>query len=189
MNECIAFDGNRRIAVGPLPDVAYQTKRFLAKHRESSILIFDASSSRPIELDFRGSIEDVIARVTRPSELKPEDRKGPGRPKLGVVAREVTLLPRHWEWLSGQPGGASVALRRLVDKARKDNAENDGKREAQEAAYRFMSAMAGDEPGFEEALRALYANRGADFDQHTKSWPKDVKEHARQLARKAMSGS
>ena len=112
---------------------------------------------------------------------------GPGRPRLGVVAREVTLLPRHWDWLNDQPGGASAALRRLVDQARKANAGRDRIRRAQEATYRFMSAMAGDEPGFEEATRALFAGRPAVFDALTDAWPPDVRDHSRKLAAPAFA--
>ena len=106
----------------------------------------------------------------------------PGRPKLGVVAREVTLLPRHWEWLNSQPGGASVALRKLVEEARRANSGKDRLRRAQEAAYRFMSTMAGNEPGFEEAARALFAGRQEPFEALVRGWPKDVREHAKKLA-------
>ncbi len=111
--------------------------------------------------------------------------RGPGRPRLGVVAREVTLLPRHWEWLGGQPGGASVALRKLVEQARKANGGRDRQRRAQEAAYRFMSALAGDLAGFEEAIRALFAGDRARFDQLVAPWPVDVGEYARRLGARA----
>ncbi len=79
---------------------------------------------------------------------QPAEPRGRGRPKLGVVAREVTLLPRHWDWLNAQPGGASVALRKLVEQARRANGDADRARAAREAAYHFMSAMAGDLPAF-----------------------------------------
>jgi uncharacterized protein len=112
--------------------------------------------------------------------------RGPGRPKLGVVAREVTLLPRHWQWLSGQPGGASVALRKLVDAARHANSAKDRVRQSQEAAYRFMSAMAGDAPGFEEAARSLFAGDARRFEQCLGAWPEDVRDHTRTLAENAL---
>ena len=117
------------------------------------------------------------------------DRVVAGRPRLGVVAREVTLLPRHWEWLSAQPGGASVALRKLVEEARRVKAPEDRRREAQESAYRFMTVMAGNEPGFEEALRALYSEDRERFEMYSAAWPKDVREHARELAGAAFSGA
>ena len=98
------------------------------------------------------------------------------------MAREVTLLPRHWEWLSAQPGGASVALRKLVEHARIAGQGSDRKRRAQESCYRFLSAMAGNEANFEEATRALFAGRRARFDEMTEPWPKDVRDHARRLA-------
>lgn len=111
-----------------------------------------------------------------------ESRKRPGRPKLGVVAREVTLLPRHWDWLGTQPGGASVALRKLVEQAIGDNRVRDALRRAQEATYRFITDMAGDEPGYEEALRALFAGDLRRFNEIIEPWPRDVREQAAKLA-------
>jgi hypothetical protein len=102
---------------------------------------------------------------------------------LGVVAREVTLLPRHWEWLNGQPGGASVALRKLVEEARRVNEGRDRERRAQEAAYKFMSAMAGNLPGFEEAIRALFAKDQERLEEWIRGWPEDIRAHVVRLAR------
>ena len=99
-----------------------------------------------------------------------------------MVAREVTLLPRHWDWLGTQPGGASVALRKLVEEARRVNADKDRLRQSQEAAYRFMSPMAGHLPGFEEATRALFAPDAARFHALIAPWPNDVREHTTTLA-------
>jgi len=99
-----------------------------------------------------------------------------------VVAREVTLLPRHWEWLAAQPGGASVALRKLVEAARRDHRDRDIQRQVQECAHRFMSAMAGDLPGYEEAIRALFADDQARFAGLVAPWPADVRDHALRLA-------
>ena len=102
----------------------------------------------------------------------------------------MTLLPRHWEWLNSQPGGASVALRKLVEQARRANEGKDRVRQAQEATYRFMSAMAGDMAGYEEAIRALYANARERFDGLIQPWPEDVRDHVRKLAAAAFeSGS
>ena len=115
----------------------------------------------------------------------PSAPRGPGRPKLGVVAREVTLLPRHWDWLAQQPGGASVAFRRLVDAARRSGEDGDRVRRAQDAAYRFMSAMAGDRPHYEEAIRALFANDPARFEKLIAGWPADVRDHTLMLAENA----
>jgi hypothetical protein len=102
-----------------------------------------------------------------------------------VVAREVTLLPRHWDWLAQQPGGASVALRKLVDAARRTGEDGQQRRQAQEAAYRFMSAMAGDKPHYEDAIRALFANDPARFEKLIAAWPADVRVHALVLAERA----
>lgn len=178
---CIAFEGTKRIAAGDLPQIAAKAKAVIDRGERAPVLIFDAVTSELIEVDFRGTAEDVVRRLTPPPAVEEAPRK-PGRPKLGVVAREVTLLPRHWEWLNGQPGGASVALRKLVEEARRVNAGKDRVRRAQEAAYRFMSAMAGNEPGFEEATRALFAGRPDRFEMCVRGWPKDVREHAKELA-------
>ena len=137
---------------------------------------------------FRGSAGDVWRRLAQPdaNQGAPDGPRGPGRPKLGVVAREITLLPRHWDWLNAQPGGASVALRKLVEEARRANGGKDRVRQSQEAAYRFMSVMAGNRPGFEEATRALFAGHRDRFDQLVAPWPKDVRHHARKLAADAL---
>src|SRR5262249_23923066 len=132
---------------------------------------------------------DVPALIPGDAGSDGEQPRKPGRPKLGVVAREVTLLPRHWEWLASQPGGASVALRKLVDEARKRRAGEDMRRSSQEAAFRFMSAMAGDEPGFEEANRALFAGSIERFRNSIATWPGDVAAHANKLAAQAFIGT
>lgn len=159
----------------------------------AQVLIFDDLTSNPIEVDFRGTAEDVARRIeTAPTAVTVEaetDVRRPGRPKLGVVAREVTLLPRHWEWLASQPGGASVALRKLVDQARQSNQGKDRRRRAQEAAYRFLSAMAGNEPGFEEAARSLFAGKSERFHEVVEPWPADIRDHARKLAAAVFEGT
>ena len=178
---CTAFEGAAMIATGPLPHVAKQVKQVLDRGERAPVLIFDDETSEPVEIDFRGTWEEVAARL--PGGKQPP--RGPGRPRLGVLAREVTLLPRHWEWLSGQPGGASVALRKLVEEARRANAGKDQLRLAQEAAYRFLSAIAGNLPGFEEACRALFAGDAQRFDALVEPWPDGLRTHARRLAARA----
>jgi len=185
VTSCTAFAGVRRIASGPLPEVALAAKHLLDRDPQAQILIFDDVTSRLIELDFRGTPAQALERIAGkpPAASAPEtEPRRPGRPKLGVVAREVTLLPRHWDWLATQPGGASVALRKLVEHARTANAEKDRLRRAQEAAYRFLSAMAGNEPGFEEAIRALFANNPIRFEAMVEPWPADIRDHASKLA-------
>jgi uncharacterized protein len=187
----IAFAGDRRIASGDLRDIARSAKRTLDQNGDAQLLIFDGKTSGPIEIDFRGSIDDVLARLPR-SEAAAADEdtavtapRGPGRPKLGVVAREVTLLPRHWDWLAQQKGGASVAIRKLVEEARRNSEDGDRIRLAQEAAYRFMSAMAGNRPHYEEAIRALFGNDPGRFGKLIAEWPADVRDHVLGLAERA----
>ncbi len=175
MSSVIAFVGTRLLAEGPLADVISVARQALASDATSSILAFDAVTSRPVELDLR--TEAAPAAFAPPSEAEAAAR-GRGRPKLGVEAREITLLPRHWEWLNGQRGGASATLRRLVEAARNANAAAGAMREGKESLYRFITAMAGDAPGYEEAVRALFANNQARFDEESNAWPSDVRDHA-----------
>lgn len=181
----VAFHGDRLLAEGDLRSVVTSVKP-LADRGEPGVLVFDGAS-KPVDFDLRGTLADALARlpVDPPADepvLDGAAPRGRGRPKLGVVAREVTLLPRHWEWLGQQRGGASVALRRLVDEARHASADTGRVRAAQEAAHRFMTVMAGDRPDYEEAARALFAGDSAKFVRCTAAWPTDIRDHARRLA-------
>lgn len=191
----IAFEGTKRIAFGPLREVVAAARDAHDRSSTEPVLIFDHLTSRPIDIDFRGSLSetiarlapDVVAETTGAAEVSAT--RGPGRPKLGVVPREITLLPRHWEWLGQQPGGASVAIRKLVDDAKKQNESRDRARIAQESAYRFMSTMAGNFAHFEEATRAFFANDSKRFEELTSVWPKDVRDHAMVLASRAFGAT
>lgn len=194
LSDCYtSFDAHRRIATGSLQINALAVKRARERGSAGPILIFDDATGRSVDVDTRGSDEEVVARLAtiaraglessdQRDALEPAGRRGRGRPKLGVVPREVTLLPRHWEWLAGQPGGASVALRKLVEEARRAGGEKDTLRKAHERAYHFMLAMAGDLPGFEEATRALFANEPMMLRDLIAAWPCDVRDHALQMA-------
>jgi len=199
----IAFAGTRRIGSGTPADVARAAKAVVDGGEKTPVLVFN-DEARVVDIDFRGTEVDVLARLGLDSDASTTSNgngeganaspyresstpRGRGRPRLGVVAREVTLLPRHWDWLATQPGGASAAVRRLVDAARQSSADKDRLRQAKESAYRFMSAMAGNEPGFEEATRALFAGDETRFTAMTKAWPGDVREHARTLASRAFA--
>ncbi|CAG9253704.1 conserved hypothetical protein [Burkholderia diffusa] len=186
-----AFDGHRRVASGPLATVAVAARQAAGDAMSGTIVIFDDATGRSIDLDLRGTADDIRARYAPvPGEAPAPagepagaaEQRGRGRPKLGVVSREVTLLPRHWDWLAAQPGGASVALRKLVEDARRTHAAADRRRDAQARAYHFMSAIAGDLPGFEEAARALYANDLERMAELIAGWPDDVRGHALALA-------
>jgi hypothetical protein len=180
-----AFEGHRHLVTGPLAEVALAVKRATADAADAAIIIFDDTTGRPIDLDLRGSDAEILARLPQPAGLETSDSAAPrgrGRPRLGVVAREVTLLPRHWDWLAAQPGGASVALRKLVDEARRANGERDRQRMARDAAYHFMSTMAGNLPGFEDAARALFAADRSRFAACIADWPQDIRDHIVKLA-------
>jgi len=177
-----AFAGDKLIARGHLERMLRGAKLHLDDRKDRTgggLLIFEDRTGRQVDFDFRGTADEVVARAMPAPPTKP----GPGRPKLGVTAREVTLLPRQWEWLEQQPQGISAALRRLVDEARKREANSSDaqSRAARDAAGRFMSAMAGNQPGFEEALRALYAGDVAKLKKLIRGWPKDVRGHVVKL--------
>lgn len=200
-----AFAGAQLIARGAPLAVALALKAHAQRDESASILVFDDRDARPVEFDLRGTKKDIAARYGEPAPQHAADGsaqegtaqeenaqeksaqeesapRGRGRPKLGVVAREVTLLPRHWDWLAAQPGGASVVLRRLVDGARHASEARERRRLAQEAAHRFMTALAGNLPDYENALRSLYAGERARFETSMAAWPEGVREYARELA-------
>lgn len=188
-----AFEGHRLLARGPLADIALTVRQTSAAGSDAAILVFDDQTGKQVDLDLRGDDAQIRQRyqpqpiasaapVEDAAEAADAAPRGRGRPKLGVVPREVTLLPRHWDWLGAQPGGASVALRKLVEQARRDNEARDQQRQRQEAAYHFMSSMAGNLAGFEEATRALYAGDRERFARQLADWPQDVRDYAMHLA-------
>lgn len=203
---CSVFQSGRCLASGRLSEVALPMKAALDASARSlqapPVLLLDDTTAEVIDLDWRGTPKEVLARLkamvaatpdpaTAGASDEPDNAapapgaalaRGPGRPRLGVVAREVTLLPRHWDWLATQPGGASVALRKLVEVARRDSETRDRVRHASAVAYRFMSTIAGHEAGFEEASRALFAGDQAGFDVLIAGWPVDVQHHLKRLA-------
>ena len=171
LNTFTAFKGNAKIASGTLEQVLPELKKRFDADRTIMLLVFEDATGRQVDFDLRGNLAQVLARAL------PVQRSGPGRPKLGVVSREISLLPRHWEWLEEQPGGASAALRRLVDEARRREQGRNRTRLALDAAARFMSAMAGNLPGYEEATRSLYAKDRIGVEKLTGKWPRDIREH------------
>lgn len=191
-----AFRGHTLLASGPLREVARVAWHAITQGDPSGgpVLVFDDATARVIDLEMRGDERNMLAHLeaTIPAHMAhlppadmadaPATPRTRGRPKLGVVAREVTLLPRHWDWLAAQPGGASVALRKLVDSARRTPTHEDRVKAARDVAYRFLHAMAGDLPHFEEVIRALYRGDAARFRELMVTWPPDVSAYAANVA-------
>lgn len=186
----IAFDGDSLLIEGDAASVALAVRRRMQQSDDHQICIFNAATSHTVEFDMRGSEADMLARLEAPPPAAPRktapQKRGPGRPKLGVTSKEVTLLPRHWDWLAAQPGGASVTLRKLVEEARR-NASPTNPKAAREIVYRFMTRMAGDRENFEEASRALFAGDAQRFNQLTEPWPWDIYTHLQRLAEYAFT--
>ncbi len=161
-----SFYQQKRIAHGNLETMLLETKKHIEQHGEHHMLIFADITGKQIDFDFRGSPEEILARAIPPVQT------GRGRPKLGVTSREVTLLPRHWQWLEAQPSGASATLRRLIEVTR--NSSEEKTRQTIEAMSRFMTSMTGDAPNYEEATRALYARDWARFLELIADWHADI---------------
>lgn len=172
-----AFLGDRLLCSGALEDLLRRAKAHVDRAGEHGLLIFEDETGRQVDFDFRGTAEEVIARAVPAAPARP----GPGRPRLGVLSREVSLLPDQWRWLEQQPNGISAALRRLVEDARRREPDRERARRARDAAGRFLTAIAGDRPGFEEAYRALFAGDAAAFAERIRPWPKDLRKHLERL--------
>jgi uncharacterized protein len=183
--QCTAFEGSKLVAQGNPGEVREVLRKFRSLHPEASILVFYDQTGE--DFDLEGSPVSAQGSGLASNSASGAKPARPGRPKLGVVAREITLLPRHWEWLESQPGGASVALRKLVETARKQQAPEDRARQSIEAAYRFLSVMSAHVPNFEDVARALFRRDWSQFDHSTESLPLDVREHLRRLALPAQS--
>lgn len=184
----IAFEHHRLLASGEPAGVVTAVQQRLVEQPEALLLVLDATTSERIELDWRTPTAQLLAQLPaapatdEPDEAPSSDApRGPGRPKLGVTAREVTLLPRHWDWLARQPGGASVALRKLVQSAMREGGSAESRRRATEAAYRFMSTVGGDLPQYEELSRALFAGDLVRAEALAADWPADVATQLRSL--------
>ncbi len=177
-----AFKEDAQVAAGDLRTLLRAVAEALPLAERRALLFFEDWSGRSVDFDVRGTSDEVIARAEAAlaGPVSPAGSRR-GRPKLGVVSREVTLLPRHWEWLEAQPSGASAALRRLVDEARRREPEKERARRAVEAASRVMTALAGDRPGFEEASRALFAGDRERFAELTRAWPGDIRAYLERL--------
>lgn len=189
-SKILAFSAQRLIAEGSFGEVVQLVKNHIKHNDTGNTLFFNGSDGRQIDIDLRAGAgesgnESGASAAESASSPKVPAKKSRGRPKLGVVGREVTLLSRHWQWLDDQRGGASARLRRLIDQERKATAGDDLVRRSQDSANRFMHAMAGDIPGFEEAVRALYARDRAGFEQETVAWPVDIRNCARGFAEEA----
>jgi hypothetical protein len=173
-----AFVGEKLISSGAFDTMIAAVKTAFDLDSTTLFLIFEDQTGHQVDFDLRGPLELVKARAF-PAAPKP----GPGRPKLGVTSREISLLPRHWEWLEQQPNGASAALRRLIDDARRHGPDEQKARQTREALVRIMSAMAGNQTGYEAACRALYAGDRQEFEALILNWPVDIQQYLLDRAR------
>jgi uncharacterized protein len=178
-SSCTAFDGARRAVSGSYVQVAIALKEYIRKKSDASILIFDDTTGKQIDFDLRGTDQEIAERIRNHYPENCAQAKRPaGRPRLGVISREVTLMPHHWEWLAEEPGGASASLRRLVEIAlRTGPSEMARLRRIHERTYCFMSAIAGNFPNFEEASRALFASNIPGLKKRICKWPPDIRRH------------
>ncbi len=181
-NTYTAFLESKIFAKGSLKDLVLKIKKHLGKNENNSILIFSDSTGNTLDFNFKGSETEILKRLEMFVSQKPDEYSGPGRPKLGVISREVSLLPRHWEWLAAQSGGASVTIRRLIDESRKKSSTGESVKQVQEKTYKFLSVVAGDFEGYEEALRALYKRDREKFLKQMEKWPKDIQGYAMRLS-------
>ena len=186
----VAFAGTVVIARGAPADVALRCKARLDQGEQERVAVFDDETGRPVDIDFTGDEAAVLAKLAAHPMVAPPapesaKRRGPGRPKLGVVSREVSLLPHHWSWLAAQRGGASATLRRLVHAARKESAPHEETRKAIDAVHCFTWNIAGDQPGFEEAMRSLFAQEFDVFAQQISSWPHGIREQVESFTSRA----
>jgi hypothetical protein len=187
-----AFSGSSLLVRGDIETVALAARAASSGEAKERLALYVEGSGAAFDLDLSGSEEEILARLPGQFPEASIDTladgcsapatkpRGRGRPKLGVVSREISLLPRHWQWLSEQQGGASATLRRLVDEARKIRADEAQIRKNVNAAYRFMMDIAGNQAGFEEASRTLFAHNFREFEERIRDWPTDIRT---QLAR------
>ncbi len=183
-----AFESFQILSSGHLEKVVLKVKIRQKENREARILIFSDSTGNQLDFDLSGTEKEVLERLKIYSAKLPIAHKGAGRPKLGVVPREISLLPSHWEWLSNQSGGASLTIRQLIDdKVKSSSLEKNKVKNAQEVTYKFLSAIAGDLPNFEEAIRYLYRRDKKRFLELASGWHKDIVSHAEFLASNVFS--
>ncbi len=186
----VVFDGTNLIARGRLTEIVRHGKALFDRGGVARIALYDDATGHPVDIDFTGTEAEVQAKLTAhpvvgTAQPGPAEKRKPGRPRLGVVSREISLLPRHWRWLSTQRGGASATLRRLVDTERKNGAGEDQVRRTIDSAYQFMLDIAGDLPDFEEASRSLFARDFAAFTNFIAPWPPGIQEQLNRYIRRA----
>lgn len=186
--KCMAFLGSEVQREGAFLEVLSSLKNLDMKQIRNELRVFDFSSGKEFEVDWRGDLGDVIERYRTKFQESAPAASGPGRPKLGVTSKPLTLLPKHWEWLALQPGGGSATVRALIDEAMKTADTAVMPEQAKETTYKFMTVIAGDLPHYEEALRALYKNDGSLFELLISKWPKGVQKHVKRLAQGAFDG-
>lgn len=165
-NRYTAFRGDTRIITDSLFNVALA----LQKQSEMNVLVFNDQTGQQIDLDLSGSEDDLKQRYTEVEYVKKV-----GRPKLGVISREITLQQKHWNWLDQQSSSASAVIRKLIDKELNDPSSESNIMLAKQAIDHFMLAMLGNMPNYEEATRALYQGNKSHFLALIHNYPKDLK--------------
>lgn len=169
----IAFAGSRRVGEGRVEDILPILAQRFEKDCGDTTLVFDVQTGRSVDFDLRAPLDEILSRYGVTTEKAPR-----GRPRLGVVSREISLLPRHWDWLDQQPNGISAALRRLVERAMKNQPGKDRARQIRAATSQILTAIAGNRPHYEEVCRALFNGDAAVFNRLTARWPKDIAHFA-----------
>jgi len=200
--QVVGFVGWELVARGTLDEVVAACRLASAQRPNQRTAFFDDVSGHAVEAPVaptatRSPSEGVspIVRSAPAAEREasdatgPQRKRGPGRPRLGVVSREVSLLPRHWEWLSAQRGGTSATLRRVIDAARKADGGTTERRRTIDAAHRFLWDIAGDLPCFEELTRALYAEQFQRVADLSCSWPTGVRQQLLRFVDRAAAGT
>ncbi len=98
-----AFEGSRRIASGELAEIVWRTKETLDRGGHEPVLIFDDATGEQVDIPYMETADEFPQSRVR---TEPDDEvaeavsvpnldvpRGPGRPRLGVIARGDLVAP------------------------------------------------------------------------------------------------